>query len=124
MAATALAIRLYEIDHGQRPDTLEALVPDYLPAVPRDPFTLDQPIGYRPRGAILIEARHVDEGRVTGQPLQEPGPAILYSVGSNQTDHGGMMVLDRGGEIDERAKYEEGDFWFPLDPEPGPYTLP
>jgi hypothetical protein len=47
MGATALAIRLYEIDHGWRPDSLEELVPEYLPAVPEDPFFDDgRPIGY------------------------------------------------------------------------------
>ena len=34
-----LAERLYAADHGILPTTLEALVPDYLPAVPVDPFT-------------------------------------------------------------------------------------
>ncbi len=38
-AATALAIRLYEADHGARPAALADLAPDYLPAVPLDPFT-------------------------------------------------------------------------------------
>jgi hypothetical protein len=38
MAATALAMRLYELDHGQRPESLGELVPRYLPAVPEDPF--------------------------------------------------------------------------------------
>ncbi len=38
MAATALAIRLFELDHGRRPERLEMLVPRYLPRVPDDPF--------------------------------------------------------------------------------------
>ncbi len=48
LATTALAIRLYQHDHaGRRPPTLAVLVPDYLPAVPRDPFAAgDQPILY------------------------------------------------------------------------------
>jgi hypothetical protein len=124
MAATALAIRLYEADHGQRPETLDQLVPDYLPAVPRDPFTLDEPIKYRPEGAKLIEWRHVRDGKVTGPPLPETGPAILYSVGSNETDHGGLVVLDRQGQLDRRERLREGDQWFLLDPELAPYTLP
>jgi hypothetical protein len=49
--AVALAIRLYELDHGARPPTLDELVPDYLDAVPRDPFAhADRPIGYRRDG--------------------------------------------------------------------------
>ena len=48
LAAAALAIRLYQHENsGQRPPTLEALVPSYLPAVPRDPFAAGgQPIRY------------------------------------------------------------------------------
>ena len=49
MAATALAMRLYEIDHGRRPKKLTDLVPRYLPAVPRDPFDAgDREIWYLP----------------------------------------------------------------------------
>jgi hypothetical protein len=45
--ATALAVRLYHNDHGDYPPDLASLVPDYLPAVPIDPFHPDgQPIGY------------------------------------------------------------------------------
>ncbi|MBN1343619.1 MAG: hypothetical protein JXQ73_13105 [Phycisphaerae bacterium] len=36
-AAVALAIRLYEVDHGRRPKRLEELVPGYLPEIPLDP---------------------------------------------------------------------------------------
>ncbi len=49
MAAIALAMRLYEIDHHRRPAKLTELVPKYLPAIPVDPFSpASQPIGYRP----------------------------------------------------------------------------
>lgn len=34
-----LAARAYELDQGRRPARLTDLVPDYLPAVPADPFT-------------------------------------------------------------------------------------
>jgi hypothetical protein len=46
-AATGLAIRLDQADHnGTPPATLEELVPNYLPSVPRDPTATDEPIGY------------------------------------------------------------------------------
>jgi hypothetical protein len=66
LAAAALAIRLYQHDHaGQRPPTLSALVPDYLPAVPDDPFaTGTQPIQYVP----------------------DAKPPYVYSVGENGRD--------------------------------------
>ncbi|MFN3648920.1 MAG: hypothetical protein ACK47B_04990 [Armatimonadota bacterium] len=38
VALARLALRCYELDSGQPPTTLQALVPRYLPAVPEDPF--------------------------------------------------------------------------------------
>jgi hypothetical protein len=40
-----IALRHYEQKHGRLPDDLGALVPDYLPAIPNDPFK-DQPFRY------------------------------------------------------------------------------
>ena len=48
-AAAALAVRLYQIDHGgDLPPTLDALVPAYLPAVPRDATAADDVVRYDP----------------------------------------------------------------------------
>lgn len=44
---TALAALLFHHDQGYMPNTLEALVPEYLDTLPRDPFMPDQPIQYR-----------------------------------------------------------------------------
>ena len=79
MAALALAIRLYEVEHGHRPAALSELVPDYLPAVPRDPFDADNgSIRYRP---------------------DAPSP-LLYSVGLNGIDENGAF----SGSADWRPK--------------------
>jgi len=79
MAATALAIRLYELDHGKRPKTLDEIVPDYLPAVPDDPFSAGpQPIHYLP----------------------DADPPLLYSVGENGEDDGGEFAVDEEGGYD------------------------
>lgn len=49
MAGVALAIRLYELDHGERPSALAELLPDYLDALPIDPFgDGEQTFGYLP----------------------------------------------------------------------------
>ena len=73
MAATALAIRLYEIDHGRRPEKLADLVPDYLDAAPDDPFAAPgTPIGYLPNA---------------------PRP-LLYSIGENGIDQHGTYAAD------------------------------
>ncbi|WP_157837101.1 hypothetical protein [Geminisphaera colitermitum] len=45
MAQTGLALRLYHFDHGALPETLDALVPAYLPAVPLD-YIDHHPIRY------------------------------------------------------------------------------
>jgi hypothetical protein len=69
LAATIVAVRLYRLDHnGQFPPTLEALVPDYLPKVPDDPFTAPiAKIGYVPPG-------------------KAPHP-LVYSVGEDNVDN-------------------------------------
>jgi hypothetical protein len=73
MAGTALAIRLYEVDHGHRPAHLADLVTDYLAAVPRDPFdATDGELRYRP---------------------DAPSP-VLYSVSLNGVDEGGVLGRD------------------------------
>jgi hypothetical protein len=46
MAAVALAANLFRADHHRWPNTLDELVPAYLPSVPLDPFAEGEPIGY------------------------------------------------------------------------------
>jgi hypothetical protein len=59
-----LACRAYEEATGHLPETLEELVPDYLPAIPRDPFD--------------------------GQPFRYSAERrLVYSVGENLADDGG-----------------------------------
>lgn len=72
LAATALAVRFYAIDHdGRLPAKLQDLVPSYLPAVPHDPLAAGSPpLGYVP-----------DAGR-----------PVVYSVGENGIDNGGREV--------------------------------
>lgn len=85
IAATALALRLYAIDHGGHfPDRLNQLVPDYLAAIPDDPFAP----GKRPLGYL---------------PGEKP---ILYSVGENGIDDHGV-----GGK---RGPWSGPDAVFPL----------
>ena len=74
-----LACRLYKSRMGRYPDSLEALVPDFLAGIPVDPFT-GKPFVYRREG----------EG------------FIVYSLGSNQKDDGGrstymitQLVMDK-----------------------------
>lgn len=64
-----LAIRCYRLERGELPGTLADLVPEYLPAVPEDPFS----------GESLIY-RRIGDGHV------------LYSVGEDGLDDGGHRV--------------------------------
>jgi hypothetical protein len=73
MAAVALAIRLYECDHGRRPAALAELCPKYLPAVPADPF---DPAGKEIR--YLPNAKH----------------PMLYVVGQERKDHQGRFAAN------------------------------
>jgi hypothetical protein len=67
LAISAIALKRHQLQHGAWPDTLTALVPEYLPAAPRDPVD-GLPLRYR---------RSADGG------------FVLYSVGTNGTDDGG-----------------------------------
>ena len=84
-----VALRLYRADHAAYPDTLDALAPDYLAALPTDPFS-GQPFHYR----------------------READGWILYSVGPDQDDDGGREA-DRGrgqedGDLVYRSHLTEG----------------
>ena len=77
---TVLALELFSREHGQYPDKLDELVPDYLSAVPEDSHAPPKaPLRYRRDG----------EG------------ALIYSVGENGTDDGGVFqkVEDLGYRI-------------------------
>jgi len=66
--AAAFAARLYEVEQGKLPATLEALVPAYLPAVPDDPFAPGQKVRY----------------------VNEANDPRVYSVGENFADDKGV----------------------------------
>jgi type II secretory pathway pseudopilin PulG len=68
-----LALRAYRLDHGAYPPTLAALAPRYLHAVPTDPFALSGPLRYKRTGTSYV----------------------LYSVGPDGKDDGGMAIFDR-----------------------------
>jgi len=78
------AVRQYMLQHGAPPDSLAALVPEYLSAVPQDPYG-DGPLVYRT----------TDDGY------------LLYSVGSNGTDDGGQRVSFTAATIEGK-----GDLFF------------
>jgi hypothetical protein len=82
-ASVAIALELYRLAHGGLPETLRELVPEYLPAVPLDPYT-QKPLLYR---------------------RAEGGTFLLYSVGKNRTDDGGVT------DQKLRARQQLDDVW-------------
>jgi hypothetical protein len=75
-----LAVRAYQMKHSKLPNTLDEVVPEFLPAVPMDPFS---------GGPTLY--RKVDGGY------------ILYSVGSDGDDDGGRPVTNSSLDGDDTA---------------------
>jgi hypothetical protein len=81
-AQTAVAMTRFRLDHGTLPSNLKDLVPAYLDAVPIDPFN--------------------------GQPIRlriKPSQWIIYSVGPENIDHGGMEI---------NQDWKKGDIIFTL----------
>eukprot|EP00752_Nemacystus_decipiens_P013957 g12393.t1 len=125
MTATAIAIRLYQADHGERPETLEKLLPEYLAQVPMDPYIGDQPIGYSPGG--VIPKTEYELGREHTSPASKevltalprnPLP-LLYCVGHDFIDNRGALAIN---EYDGTLEYYNGsdegqDHWYLLVPE-------
>jgi hypothetical protein len=73
MAATAIALKRYQLKHGNYPKGLNSLVPEFVSAVPLDPVD-GKPLRYK---------------------LNEDGTFVLYSVGENGVDDGGNPALSK-----------------------------
>jgi hypothetical protein len=67
----AFALAAFQRDNGKYPDKLDALAPKYLKAIPLDLFS-GKPLVYQPKD----------------------GGYLLYSVGPNGKDEGGLTVVD------------------------------
>ncbi len=74
-AQIAFALTLHKVEHGEYPDSLDALAPDFLDQVPLDPFT-SQPLEYARDG----------EG------------FLIYSVGLDGADDGGLTETEEAGK--------------------------
>ena len=85
---TALALHAYALDHGGKaPQTLAELAPRYLAHVPADPFALDgAPLKYRLANGNEALAQVLPEG------FPGKGQYVLYSIGPDGKDNGGLAV--------------------------------
>jgi hypothetical protein len=73
---TAIALKRYQLKHGNYPPDLNALVPEFLAAVPLDPV----------------------DGKLLRYRLNSDGTFLLYSIGPNAQDDGGNPALEKGVE--------------------------
>jgi hypothetical protein len=94
LARVACALERYRLAHGQYPETLDALAPQFIGQLPHDIIN-GQPLHYR---------------RTDGPPSQGSGATsgkfLLYSVGWNETDDGGQVAFTKSGSVDR----EKGDW--------------
>ena len=77
-ARLGLALAAYKEQTGSYPDDLTALVPDFIDEIPLDPFT-GNPFIYRTEGVSFI----------------------LYSLGPNLTDDGGIYLRGKRNQIEK-----------------------
>ena len=84
LARVACALGRYWLAHGAYPETLDTLSPKFIEKLPHDIIN-GQPLHYR---------------RTDG------GQFVLYSVGWNEMDDGGEVVLKKSGSVDQ----EQGDW--------------
>jgi tetratricopeptide (TPR) repeat protein len=78
LARTAIALERYRLAHGNFPESLDALAPQFMEKVPHDVIN-GTPLKYR----------RTDDGQF-----------ILYSVGWNETDDGGVVVPAKSKDAD------------------------
>lgn len=99
LTRVGLALAIYRVEQGGYPETLGALVPDVLDAVPVDSFD----------GQALVY-RKTEDG------------FLLYSLGPNGVDDGGSRTDEGGGarfegrDLDMEYDYESEE-WTPADQE-------
>lgn len=86
VTTTAIALKRYHLKHGAYPDSLNALIPDFLSEVPRDPMD-GKPLRY-----------HVDTD----------GTFRLYSIGDDGKDDGGNPAPPDGSTS---IQWQRGRDW-------------
>jgi hypothetical protein len=86
LARTAIALERYRLAHGEYPESLDALAPQFIAKVPHDVIG-GQPLKYR---------------------REANGLFTLYSVGWNETDDGGVVVFKESSP--DRVDVDKGDW--------------
>jgi tetratricopeptide (TPR) repeat protein len=86
LARVACALERYRLAHGEYPETLNVLAPQFIEKLPHD-IIGGQPLHYR---------------------RETNGQFILYSVGWNETDDGGVVAFTKG--TTPRVDRDKGDW--------------
>jgi hypothetical protein len=86
LARTAIALERYRLVHGEFPESLDALAPQFIAKLPHD-IIGGQPLHYR------RDPPSPGSGAASGQ-------FVLYSVGWNETDDGGEVGFKKDGSVD------------------------
>jgi hypothetical protein len=86
-AVIGCALEKYHIEHGAFPETLEGLAPKYLEAMPADLFD-GKPLRYR---------------------RESDGGYLLYSIGWNQKDDGGVIISGKDAK-EKGSETQQGDW--------------
>jgi hypothetical protein len=90
-----LSLRAYYLDNRHYPSTLSDLIPQYIPSIPLDPFSSNQPLKYRLSGKTYT----------------------LYSIGPDAIDDGGRPMINtvsRPG-IARSSAFLHNPFFMPFD---------
>jgi len=85
LARTAIALERFRLAHGKFPDSLDELAPQFIAKVPHD----------------------IINGRPLHYQREANGQFILYSVGWNETDDGGIVAHKKNSESPD---FESGDW--------------
>ena len=91
-----LALREWQLRHGgQFPQSLDVLVPEELASLPNDPYS-GRPFGYvRSQGQEVSPLRQALVASPGKGHISTPGSWLLYSVGPNRSDDGGITFKDK-----------------------------
>ena len=83
------ALRRYRLKHGKLPEALEKLVPDFIDALPPDPYD-GKALRYNPDKTVEFE--YGDEHSSSFVTIT----GMVYSVGKNLADEGGSTMIWKG----------------------------
>jgi hypothetical protein len=70
-AAALVAATKHRLETGQLPESLDALIPDKLPTLPRDPFTTDAPLHLKTTPEELLVWSVGPDGEDDGGPHKD-----------------------------------------------------